>query len=173
MTRTRPCPDDFAAHAGHETSLQLEERYGCGRESIKRWRRETGIKPPSVTNTDRAERAPTDFATIAPTLNVAEAARYFGRAEAVVRRWARESGATFKVYNPKRSLVGSGWIGWGHHKPAPAIEPTVDDASLAQRFLQRTSAVFRKGDAWHVWGRRMTQAEMLAFARAKGWERAA
>lgn len=152
----REMPADFADHA-HEGNADLKKRYPeIGKDAFARFRKELGI---AAGRTSTAERPPAGFRRAVAEMYVAQACRHYERDESVIRRWARETGAIFKV-----------WRGYVNTKPAPLTDhrpATV--ASSAQLFLQRIGPVYRQGGDFSVFGRRMSETEMISKAEAKGF----
>jgi transposase-like protein len=151
----RAVPVDFADHAAHESNEQLRERYRASTALVSRWRKLTGIAPDL-----RRIQIPADFASRASRMSVAETARHYGVGEGTVKRWRDETGAKFKS-----------WSGWKFNRPAPVAHHGADDlAGRAQRHLQRIGPVFKHRGGFSVFGRQMSDEEMIALARAKGFQ---
>jgi hypothetical protein len=149
-------PADFAENATR-SNAELRAMYpGNSETTIARWRKAVGVVVRPVKS---EEPAPADFKATVSQMYVSQACRHYERSDAVVRRWARETGASFKA-----------WNGWNHTHAAPIVDHRPADlAAKAQSHLQRIGPVYRRGDQFSVFGRLMPAGEMSEFAARKGF----
>lgn len=161
----RAIPEDFAEHA-HLGNRDLKAVYpNTSVKTFATWRAAVGA---SRHGGPIAEPAPADFRRTVATMYIAQAMRHYERCEDVVKRWAAETGARFAT-----------WRGWRGPQAAPDVDGrSADLAGQAQRHLQRIGPVFKRGDDYSVFGRRMPAPAMIELAKNKGfdpkaWERIA
>lgn len=168
---------------------ELSKILGVGRASVASARFRYGIAP-AIPGTTEARQPPEDFASVAATLTITEAALRYTAGKKTVRRWLaqldiapkRQFGRpkkekAEKPKQPKFRYTRS------HGLPLVLQIPSRDDsvAASAQLHLQRFSACFRakvidpkaSNDQWIVGGRRVCEAEMLSIAKKSGFEVAA
>jgi hypothetical protein len=165
-----PCPlkempAGFADRA-HLPNSELRDLFPGNSDHIfSRWRKQCAVKAMRAV---KEEPAPADFRRTVASLYIIEACRHYDRSDNVIKRWARETGATFRA-----------WTGWRGPKKAPDVDGrSADLAGQAQRHLQRIGPVFKRGDDYSVFGRCMPAPAMIEFAKNKGfdpkaWERIA
>lgn len=161
-------PKDFAKWAAIETEFQLVARYGFSRETIRRMRREMGIKRPTG-----SRPMPADFATVAPTKTVNGLLAHYRASRETVRRWLDQADVQpAKHHN----------IPWNKEVvPVKIPAADVDRAVQAARYLgpKLRVAISRcdaKGKFSHIgdhfrYGNTvMTPQQIIDRAHAKGWD---
>lgn len=153
----RPLPADFDKHA-HLSNEEMKLVYpNTSTRTYSKWRAAVGA---SRHGGPVAEPAPADFKRTVATMYIAQAMRHYERGEAVVKRWAVETGAKFAT-----------WRGWKGPQAAPDVDGrSTDLAGQAQRHLQRIGPVYRRGDDYSVFGRTMPAGAMVEFAKGKGFD---
>ena len=157
-------PEGFANHASVSNNDELMKRYGVGKATVIRWRKE--VKVPGIRRVDTKLQMPENFRSAARGLTRVQLAERFGVCETVIRRWCKEADIPPQVGRP--SKVFSGYV----LNPPSKVQDNRPDSLVtrAQSHLQKTSAVFRKGDMFCVWGKMMTPDGMIDFAREKGFD---
>lgn len=161
-----PVPDDFTQHA-YQLTEALEARYGVGRSTIARWRREVGM--PGRTEF-KAKVMPADFVECAPSLTLAEARERFGVAEPVLRRWEAHTGVHLRRLRVRPA---------GRLKMDRDNRRDMSRAGMAADYLKRFGPVFRcdaqgkpsaKGTHWARGRFVLTGDEIIARAERNGWQ---
>ncbi|WP_333571336.1 hypothetical protein [Sphingomonas sp.] len=171
-------PADFQESAALLGNPALAEKYGCGKSTIIRWRRELGVKAPRrpLEGRDRSP-PPAGFAEVARTTSVEMLCVRYRVERRRVLRWLRETGFAPK---PNKLVVMQNM---GKRNVAAAqVAPTNRDMSLAGRaadFLQKRGPIFRcdfigrfklGGTHWKWRGKAHTAAEIIAAAAERGFD---
>jgi hypothetical protein len=167
------------------TDRGVAERMGIDRSAVIgiRWRPNI----PAGYVAQSPKRPPASFAKIGPTMNLKEAARHYGAAIQTVKAWhsalgtipaARKPGRPPKrIAAPRPPKVYRAFFKPSHTPMAPAPQRDGTPAGSAQLYLQRFGPVFRATtinpnaapDQWVLFGRRVSEADLIATAYRKGF----
>lgn len=165
-----PMPADFRENARTMHRTALMRRYSVGIAKVERWLAECAMAPAkaSLPSPYKLEM-PGNFSTMSRRMTQAELMGSYGVSRNVIRRWLTEAGAAAKTAPRGYSHPG----GLPHTSSVPPRPDT--PAARAQMFLQRFGPVFHasivnpKAPDWVVFGRRVSEADLLATAYRKGF----
>jgi hypothetical protein len=162
------------------TDTQMAEHWGTTRWAIdsarKRYGIATGYRPPNTSN------PPADFHVYAESQTIAAGAARWKAANKTVRGWYAQTGLkpAARVYSNKRrerKAQSAGkpyyFMGGVTALPVPLRGDTV--AASAQLHLQHYGPVFKAStikphaDGWIVFGRHVSEADLIAIAQRKGF----
>lgn len=168
-------PDDFLEMSKSMNNKTLAAHYGFSLQTVARMLAEEGITSRNRTP-NAADRAPAGFVETVANLYVTQAVNHYQRSEAVIRRWAKETGARFKQWR-------------GYFTPGPSKVPEAD-GSLAARAAHHLRRHFPNvysarilppserrrmpdhGNGAYVVGGKgaMSAADMIELAKSKGFD---
>lgn len=182
----RSPPADLAQMAASMTVTELSRHYVCGDATLKRWIRETGVRPVPRA----ALPTPTDFAANAKTMHGMALTRHYGVSQSVINRWVEKAGVKLVRFTPpakeraepkerpvKRAQPQQ-FIWTGKRAPRVPDRDTTLSGRAAEH-LRRFTPVYRchergaadpKGSHWRYGNAVLTEDEMFQRARRHGWE---
>lgn len=180
----RPVPDDFAQVAPTMFQSKLAKHYKTSEIAVKRWFKETGVKPMKGDNPSKFKALPVrdGFAELAPTMFNAELARHYGSSYKTIRRWLTEAGVEAKHYTPRVPKGIKAARSMANILPRQIIKTNVKsiydeaaDTLRRERFpvnrRNEKGSFNPKGDFWRVGWSVLTGDELLE--RAARYRRAA
>ena len=158
-------PEGFANHASVSNNDELMKRYGVGKATVIRWRKE--VKVPGIRRVDTKLQMPENFRSAARGLTRIQLAERFGVCETVIRRWCKEADIPPQVGRP--SKVFSGYV----LNPPSKVQDNRPDSLVtrAQSHLQRIGPVWKKdASRFYVHGRVLSVDEMIERAVQAGFD---
>lgn len=169
-------PPDFAERAARTDNTALCQHYGISMHVLARWRRTTGIKPPSRV---RGSAIPQSFRLAAQAMTHRQLAEHFGRGKLAISAWCKHLG--IKPVPEKRVYHAPHVVGRADrafHRTTPVIR---DETRIGRAvdFLRHYGPLYRcgpggaamtKGLHWNRNGFVLTDAEVIERAVRLGWD---